>query len=641
MVENAYELLDEPGEFYYNKQTKILSYIPREGQDMTTAEVICPTIDRLVWFYGNGPDDKVHNIKFEDVRFAHSTWAALEYQYQWFNQVEHPQMPGVPANTTPGSVQLDWADNISIESCVFYGMTTVALALADGATNNHFDGNIFADIGCGAYLVGRNYHNVAADEVNPDAPVNVMGRRAATHYSYINWGNTITNSSNIWRADPDAAAKEELSWAWADFEKPYNIDNIEILFSGTQSASISDEERSNFEVLLSNDPKFETYTTVSVCRGRADEVYKINVPSNEKYRYMLIRKLIPEKFAIKAIRAYTYDIKPIADRGVCSYNYFTNNYIQRVGMRHLAAPGISTIFTNHAYIDNNEIYDVPYSAMSLGYLWNVGVRYETSHHIFARNNRMERYELYCNDGGGIYTLCCQPDSVIAENYFLSEGNTWGAVYNDSSSGDYIEYKNVVENAAYAYFLNGSTVQNLTVYDSYTDSKDRPDPSTGSSVEPVKKFMPGNMPPEALAIKNASGIKSEWNYIKDRVPDGPLTFPLGIDSQASYISGGKSYLEASHYVEFAREKAENILENGTFGRLPWNYPIEDKSELQYWYDRQTSIAKSFEADVASAEGSAYEMYEMRDVYDRATFSVKHLSLSEMKKMCDDTDRKSVV
>lgn len=634
MVENAMELLDEPGEFYYNKATKVLSYIPREGQDMNTAEVIVPTIDRLIWFYGNGPEDKVHNIEFEDVRFAHSTWWPLEYQYQFFNQVEHPQMPGVPANTTPGSVQLDWTDNISINSCVFYGMTTVGLALADGATNSRFDGNVFTDIGCSAYLVGRNYHNFATYDVNPDDPVNVVGNRAAFHYSCIDWSKDIRNTANIWRSAEDAAEKEEISYVWTDFEKAYNIDNIEILFSGTVNESISDEERSNFEILLSNDKNFETYTTAAVCRGKADENYVVKVSSNEKYRYMLIRKLVPEAFAIKAVRAYTYDIKPNSDRGVCSNNCFTNNYIQRVGLRHLAAPAVSTIFTNYAYIDNNEIYDVPYSGMSLGYLWNVGVRYDTSHHIYARRNRIERYELYTNDGGGIYTLCCQPDSVIAENYFKGEGNTWGAVYNDSSSGDYTEYKNVVEDATYAYFLNGYTVENLNVYDSYTDSLDRPDPTTGSTVEAVKKFMPGNIPAEALEIKNASGVQVEREYIKERVPKGDITFPLGIDSQASYIYGDKTPQEASHYVDFAREKVENVLENGTFGRLPWNYPIEYKEELQYWYDRQTSLKKSFDADVTSSEGSTYEMYELRDVYNEAVDSVKHLSLSEMKAMCDE-------
>ena len=642
IVENAYELLDEPGEFYFNKENKTLYYIPREGQDMNTAEVYCPTVDRLVHFQGENVQNKVHDIKFEDVRFAHSTWKVLEYQYQYFNQVEHPQMAGVPAMTTPGSVQLDWADNISIESCVFYGMTTVGLALAEGVTNGQFNGNVFTDIGCGAVLVGRKYHNREFDAANEDEPANVLFRKAV-YTSYNMLGNIInpdhfsqqsTTTITIWRGDADAADKDIKSWVWCDLEKEYNIDSIRISFEGKDSAQINDEERSNFEILASNDPKFETYTQVSLCRGKADRVYKVNGPSDGKYRYVMVRKIVPGQFAIANMQVYSRDEKPMGEHGVCSNNYITNNYIQRVATRHLAAPGISTLFTNHAYINNNEIYDVPYSGMSLGYLWNVGIRYETSHDIYAQNNRIERYELYTNDGGGIYTLCCQPNSVVSGNYFNYEGNTWGAVYNDSSSGDYTEYDNVSENGTWPMFLNGATVQNLNVYDIYSDTIDRPDPTTDSTVVPATVYMPGSMTPEAYEIKQNAGIKSEYSYIKNRVPEGYLTFPLGIDSQASYVENGTSPMQASHYETFIRRKAENILENGTWGTLPWNYPIASKHEVSYWYDRFTSLQTNFDGDVANAHGGAYDMYELRDAYDKATYSVKHLKLAEMYQMCEE-------
>ena len=40
-IRNAYELLDEPGEFYFNNQTDTLYYYSR-GEDMTTAQVFAP-----------------------------------------------------------------------------------------------------------------------------------------------------------------------------------------------------------------------------------------------------------------------------------------------------------------------------------------------------------------------------------------------------------------------------------------------------------------------------------------------------------------------------------------------------------------------------------------------------------------------
>lgn len=647
MVENAYELLDEPGEFYYNKNTKVLSYIPREGQDMTTAEVYYPVIERIIHFEGNGVNDKVHNIKFEDVRFAHTTWHALEYQFQYFNQVEHPQMPGASAKTTPGAVQLDWADNISIESCVFYGLAQVGLALAEGVTNGQFHGNVFTDIGCGAYLVGRKYHNTQEVKDYGDVATNVAFRKP-TYMSYYRWGEFInpyhggtaefsTGIANIWRGDPNAEEKGELSWVVMDLEKEYTIDNIRISFENQGNYTVNDEEKSNFEVIVSNDPKFNDYDVLYTCRGKSDDVCIVQGNPDKKYRFVMVRKTVAELFAVSSMQVYSWDVPNLGgEQGLCSYNYFTNNYIQRVANRHLAAPGISTVFTNNCYIDNNEIYDVPYSAMSLGYLWNVGIRYETTHTIVARNNRLERYNMYCNDGGGIYTLCCMPNSELSGNYLKYCGNTHGSIYHDSSTGDFTDYNNVIENTPYGLFLNGATVQNLNIYNTYTDGRVRKDPTTGSTVEPENEFPAGTMPAEAYEIMINAGITDEYEYIKDRVPDGSITYPWGIDSQASYVNAvgnGGNYLESQDYGEFAKINVNKILENGTFGRLPWNYPIDSKYSLEYWMGRLTSLEKDFDADVASAEGSAYDMYEMRDVYDYATDSVTHLSADEMIEMCD--------
>ena len=42
--ENAIEMLDQPGEWYLDRQTGTLSYWPREGEDLTRAEVIAPVV---------------------------------------------------------------------------------------------------------------------------------------------------------------------------------------------------------------------------------------------------------------------------------------------------------------------------------------------------------------------------------------------------------------------------------------------------------------------------------------------------------------------------------------------------------------------------------------------------------------------
>ncbi len=41
-AENAYELLDEPGEWYFDRQEKRLYYMPKAGQDMDKVQAIIP-----------------------------------------------------------------------------------------------------------------------------------------------------------------------------------------------------------------------------------------------------------------------------------------------------------------------------------------------------------------------------------------------------------------------------------------------------------------------------------------------------------------------------------------------------------------------------------------------------------------------
>lgn len=47
-VENAYELLDDPGEFYLDSNAGYLYYKPRTGEDLSTADVELPVQEELL-----------------------------------------------------------------------------------------------------------------------------------------------------------------------------------------------------------------------------------------------------------------------------------------------------------------------------------------------------------------------------------------------------------------------------------------------------------------------------------------------------------------------------------------------------------------------------------------------------------------
>jgi hypothetical protein len=69
---NAYEFLNSPGQFYFDKTAKMLYYYPRQGENMATADVQAPVVEILFEIAGNSTTERVENITFEGITFAHT-----------------------------------------------------------------------------------------------------------------------------------------------------------------------------------------------------------------------------------------------------------------------------------------------------------------------------------------------------------------------------------------------------------------------------------------------------------------------------------------------------------------------------------------------------------------------------------------
>ena len=72
-VENAYELLGTPGQWYFYQPARKFYYVPRPGEDLATADVETPALKQLI--IGKGTENApVHNIIFKGVQFSYATW---------------------------------------------------------------------------------------------------------------------------------------------------------------------------------------------------------------------------------------------------------------------------------------------------------------------------------------------------------------------------------------------------------------------------------------------------------------------------------------------------------------------------------------------------------------------------------------
>lgn len=195
--ENAFEFLDEPGEWYLNKNTGWLYYIPRQGEDLATADVELPLLEVLV--EGRGEIDRpVSNIRFDGLTFANATWlgsssdngyVADQSGWHLVGDDYTPNIIGHFQNVkrTPGNVRFRFARNITFHGNIFEHLGGVGLDFGTGSQGNRIAGNLFEDISSAAIQLGgvleQDHHPKLPRQVTQDnAMTNNLIRNVAVEY---------------------------------------------------------------------------------------------------------------------------------------------------------------------------------------------------------------------------------------------------------------------------------------------------------------------------------------------------------------------------------------------------------------------------------------------------------------------------
>jgi parallel beta-helix repeat protein len=143
-VENALELLDQPGEWYLNRKTGVIYYWPLPQESLGEAEVIAPVLDRLLVLEGQ-PDQPVEYLRFQGLAFAHSEW--------WYPRGN----PGdnQAASSVPGAIQADHAQNCVFERVSLSHVSNYGIHLQRGCRLNRIVACDLSDLGAGGVKIGE------------------------------------------------------------------------------------------------------------------------------------------------------------------------------------------------------------------------------------------------------------------------------------------------------------------------------------------------------------------------------------------------------------------------------------------------------------------------------------------------------
>jgi hypothetical protein len=95
-------------------------------------------------------------------------------------------------------------------------------------------------------------------------------------------------------------------------------------------------------------------------------------------------------------------------------NLIGNNLIENCGVIFYGAVGIWIGYSNDTEIANNEICHLPYTGISIGWMWSP-LPTPCQQNV-VKSNHIHHVMQILSDGGGIYTLGYQPGTVLQENY---------------------------------------------------------------------------------------------------------------------------------------------------------------------------------------------------------------------------------
>ncbi len=208
----------------------------------------------------------------------------------------------------------------------------------------------------------------------------------------------------------------------------------------------------------------------------------------------------------------------------------SNNSIHDMGVDYRGITSILATYVTNATVAHNEIYNLPYSGLSIGYGWgandaggsndyanrglyNYQPRYTTA--TTASNNQVTGNYVHdimqqMNDGGCIYTLSANPGGLISGNYCLRTNGYFGLYFDEGSR--YFTATNNVFSAigtwAVANYCCNNNTGTLTVTNNWTTNGATGvlNGDHGNTVSSNTTVTNGNWPSAAQSIISNAGIQ---------------------------------------------------------------------------------------------------------------------------------------
>lgn len=212
--ENAYELLDLPGEWYIDSTDGYLYYIPRSFEDPSTMVATVPVGERMLTLEGT-VDEPIHNITFDDLEFAYTTWMRPSEEIGY----NDGQNNFIDNNLPETAIMVQRARYIDFTNNKFSKLGAAALQMMYSIQECDVIGNEFADLSGTAVSLGKGPGDDYATEIKP------------TEYKYYTINNRI-NNNYIHDVGVDYGSSAAISATWPKYTEINHNEIANVNYSG-------------------------------------------------------------------------------------------------------------------------------------------------------------------------------------------------------------------------------------------------------------------------------------------------------------------------------------------------------------------------------------------------------------------------
>lgn len=145
-VENIFEALEEPGQWYLDRSAGKLYYLPLDGETPEATEVVAPCLESLLRFEGTEAQP-VRHVQVENLRFQHAEWLPPA---NWSGSIQ-------ACFDMPGAVVFSQAEQCVLYGCEIHSIAQYAVQLGCGSHDCRVVACAMSDMGAGGVRVDNEW----------------------------------------------------------------------------------------------------------------------------------------------------------------------------------------------------------------------------------------------------------------------------------------------------------------------------------------------------------------------------------------------------------------------------------------------------------------------------------------------------